>query len=67
MSSIFVFLSQALLIVAVPPLLMNTLRVGSVIPLVVVQIMFGVVMGPSGLGRVSPEAYSALFPPEYAS
>ncbi|AEA62703.1 MULTISPECIES: cation:proton antiporter [Burkholderia] len=64
MSSIFVFLSQALLIVAVPPLLMNTLRVGSVIPLVVVQIMFGVVMGPSGLGRVSPEAYSALFPPD---
>ncbi|WP_318026037.1 cation:proton antiporter [Burkholderia pseudomallei] len=64
MNSIFVFLSQALLIVAVPPLLMNYLRVGAVVPLVVVQIVFGVVIGPSGLGRLSPETYTALFPPD---
>lgn len=63
MNSIFVFLSQALLIVAVPPLLMNYLRVGAVVPLVVVQIVFGVVIGPSASDACRPKPIRRSFLP----
>jgi Kef-type K+ transport system membrane component KefB len=63
MSEIFIFLTQALLIVVLPPVLMRYFRVGSAIPLVVVQILFGLALGPSCLGRISPAVYTAIFPP----
>jgi len=62
-SNIFIFLTQALLIVVLPPLVANCLRLRAVVPLVVVQIVFGVLLGPSGFGKLAPETYSAFFPP----
>jgi len=63
-SSIFIFLAQALFIIVLPPLLANCFRLGALVPLVVVQIVFGVFLGPSGLGKLAPTTYSAFFPPE---
>lgn len=63
MSDIFVFLAQALFIVALPPALTSLLRLHTMVPLVVMQIFLGILMGPSGLGRLAPELYAGLFPP----
>jgi len=57
------FLLQALLLIAGPFLLWRLAGVRRVAPMVVIQILFGIALGPSLFGRVAPEAWSTLFAP----
>lgn len=57
------FLLQALLLIAGPFLLWRLAGVRHVAPMVVIQILFGIALGPSLFGRVAPELWSALFAP----
>src|SRR5258708_38327984 len=63
MSEALVFLVQALIVVFVPLAISRGLRLKGVLPLVVVQISVGITPGPSGFGRVAPEAFDLLFNP----
>lgn len=63
LSPAFVFLIQALLLIVVPFALWRAAGVRRVAPMVVVQILFGIALGPSLLGRVAPEAWGTLFGP----
>ncbi|UFN48245.1 cation:proton antiporter [Roseomonas sp. OT10] len=53
----------ALVLVLLPWLLWRLRAVRAVAPLAVVQILAGVLLGPSGLGRLAPDWHAALFPP----
>lgn len=64
MSQIFVFFLQATLVVGVPPILWYLTPIRRLVPLAVLQILIGIALGPSLLGRVSPDAFQALFPPD---
>ena len=55
------FLVQAILLIAVPFLLWRLTGMKRVAPMVVIQILFGIALGPSLLGRVAPEVWGALF------
>jgi Kef-type K+ transport system membrane component KefB len=55
------FLTVAVLIVLLPWLAWRVGAVRRVAPLAVVQILVGVLLGPSWLGRVAPELHQALF------
>ncbi|HYD32297.1 MAG TPA: cation:proton antiporter [Azospirillaceae bacterium] len=63
MPAALLFLVQALILVAGPYLLWRLPRVRGVLPLVVVQILFGIALGPSMLGAFVPTVAAALFPP----
>jgi len=63
MSEALVFLVQALIVVFVPLAISRGLRLKGVLPLVVVQIIVGITLGPSVFGRVAPEAFDLLFNP----
>lgn len=52
----------ALALVLAPWLLWRVRAVRAVAPLAVLQILAGVLLGPSGLGRVAPDWQAALFP-----
>ena len=60
---VLLFLVQALLLIAVPFLLWRLTGIRRVAPMVVVQILFGVALGPSLLGHAVPELWAALFAP----
>ncbi len=51
----------ACIIVIVPFFLWRGLRLGRFVPLVVVQIFSGILLGPSMLGALEPELHAALF------
>lgn len=55
------FLIQASLIFSMPLLFWLPLR--RFVPLVLVQILCGILIGPSLLGRLAPELYASVFPP----
>jgi hypothetical protein len=55
------FLVQALVIVTVPFAVSRVLRLTSVVPLVVIQILLGIALGPSVFGRFAPETFHLLF------
>lgn len=57
------FLVQAILLIAGPFLLWRLCGVKHVAPMVVIQILFGIALGPSGLGNVAPDLWGALFAP----
>jgi len=59
-----IFLFQALVFVTVPFALSRFMRSRGVVPLVVIQILVGVALGPSIFGRVAPESFQFLFNPE---
>lgn len=61
LSPAFVFLIQALLLIVVPFALWRAAGVRRVAPMVVVQILFGIALGPSLLGRVAPDVWGTLF------
>ncbi|MBF0109510.1 MAG: cation:proton antiporter [Magnetococcales bacterium] len=61
MSEIAIFFSQAILVVGVPYLVWRIPGVRRVVPLVVVQILLGLALGPSILGRYFPDLWSMLF------
>ncbi|HYD69629.1 cation:proton antiporter [Azospirillum sp.] len=62
-SPVFVFLVQAILLIAVPFLLWRLTGIKRVAPMVVVQILFGIALGPSVLGHLAPDLWGRLFAP----
>ena len=60
---VLLFLVQAILLIAVPFLLWRLTGIKRVAPMVVIQILFGVALGPSLLGRAAPDLWQALFAP----
>lgn len=62
-SETLLFLVQAAIVIAVPYFLWTRHGVRHLVPLVVVQISVGIVLGPSILGALSPETWQFLFPP----
>lgn len=67
MTADLIFLLQAFVIVTVPFALSHLLRLSGMVPLVVIQILLGIALGPSLFGRIAPEAYGMLFNPETLS
>ncbi|MBP2313496.1 cation:proton antiporter [Azospirillum soli] len=55
------FLIQAIVLIAGPFLLWRLTGLKHVAPMVVIQILFGIALGPSLLGHVAPEIWGALF------
>lgn len=62
-STRFLLLGVSVLLVLLPWLLWRVRAVRAVAPLAVVQIMAGVALGPSLLGRIVPELHGAVFTP----
>lgn len=58
-----IFLLETFVIVTVPFALSRVLRLSGMVPLVVTQILLGIALGPSLLGRVAPATYEMLFNP----
>jgi Kef-type K+ transport system membrane component KefB len=52
-----IFLLQAFVIVAVPAILRRLTRVKGIMPLVTMQIMVGIALGPSIFGRLAPDYF----------
>ncbi|CAO3399684.1 cation:proton antiporter [Azospirillum sp. 11R-A] len=63
LSPALLFLMQALLLIAGPFLLWRLGGGRHIAPMVVVQILFGVALGPSLLGRLVPDLWGVLFAP----
>ncbi|MBP2310338.1 cation:proton antiporter [Azospirillum melinis] len=63
LSPALLFLMQALLLIAGPFLLWRLGGGRHIAPMVVVQILFGVALGPSLLGRLAPDLWGVLFAP----
>jgi Kef-type K+ transport system membrane component KefB len=64
MTAELIFLVQALVILVLPIAMWRALRLRGVVPLVVVQILVGIALGPTLFGRIAPEAYNILFNPK---
>lgn len=62
MSHSTIFLVQAIVLIGLPPGLWRYTPVNRFAPLVVVQIVVGILLGPSVLGRILPDTYAFLFP-----
>jgi Kef-type K+ transport system membrane component KefB len=58
-----IFLLESFVIVSVPFALSRALRLSGIVPLVVIQILLGIALGPSLFGRIAPQAYGMLFNP----
>ncbi len=63
MNPISLFFAQACLVVGTPFILWRGLRIGGIVPLVVMQIVGGILLGPSLLGAWWPQGWQALFGP----
>lgn len=61
LNPIAIFFVQACLVVGTPLILWRGLRMGGIVPLVVMQIAGGIVLGPSLLGAIWPDNWHALF------
>jgi Kef-type K+ transport system membrane component KefB len=61
------FLVQCLLFVPLPYILFAALKSRRVMPLAVLQVLVGVVMGPSLFGRLYPEFFAEIFRPDMVS
>jgi Kef-type K+ transport system membrane component KefB len=57
----FVFLVQAFVIVVLPVAVLRFSRLKGLVPLVVVQIVVGIALGPWFFGRIAPELFQILF------
>src|SRR4051794_30653772 len=64
MAPSFAFLVQALVVIGFPFALWRWGRLGAAVPLVVVQILTGITLGPTGLGQAAPALEHLLFGPE---
>ncbi len=60
-----VFFAQALLVIGLPYTVWRLLRVRAILPLVVVQIATGILLGPSFLGLWLPGIWERLFQPQH--
>jgi K+:H+ antiporter len=63
MTPALIFLVQALVVVALPVLVLRFSGLKGLVPLVVVQIVVGIALGPSLFGRLAPECYQLFFNP----
>lgn len=64
MTVVELYLTALAVIFFVPWLIWRVCRIDSWVPLVVVQILSGVIMGPGILGHFAPELYAAVFKPQ---
>jgi hypothetical protein len=64
MTAELIFIVQALAVLVLPVVVWRGLRLRGAIPLVVVQILVGIALGPALLGRIAPEAFDTLFQPQ---
>ncbi|SEH61641.1 cation:proton antiporter [Magnetospirillum fulvum] len=67
MTQISIFFIQAVLVVGLPFLMWRSLRWIGLVPLVVVQILTGLALGPSGLGQLFPDFWRLVFDPTQLS
>lgn len=67
MSSSAIFLLQAFAILAIPVVLLRVSGLRGMLPLVVMQIMVGIILGPSVFGRVAPELFQVFATPTLLS
>jgi Kef-type K+ transport system membrane component KefB len=58
-----IFILQALAILVLPAMVWRVLRLRGAVPLVVVQILVGIALGPTLFGHLAPEAYHLFFNP----
>ena len=58
-----IFILQALAILVLPLMVWRVLRLRGAVPLVVVQILVGIALGPTLFGRLAPEAFHLFFNP----
>ena len=63
MNPSLIFLTQCLVIVALPVALLRVSGLKGVVPLAVVQITLGIILGPSVFGRIMPDTYQILVNP----
>ena len=63
MAASSIFLIQAFVIVAVPVVLLRVSGLKGLLPLVAVQIMLGIVLGPSFFGKVAPSYFQMFASP----
>jgi Kef-type K+ transport system membrane component KefB len=56
-----IFLAQALVVVTLPVAILRLSGLKGLVPLVVVQILVGIALGPSLFGRVAPDLYETFF------
>ena len=56
-----IFLVQALVVVALPVVLLRFSGLKGLVPLVVIQILVGIALGPSLFGRIAPELFQMFF------
>ncbi|MBF0152890.1 MAG: cation:proton antiporter [Magnetococcales bacterium] len=61
MTTSAVFFTQALLVIGLPYVVWRIPGVHGMVPLVVLQILLGMALGPSVLGKVAPDTWSILF------
>lgn len=61
MSEMSIFFIQALLVIGLPYLIWRIPGVSRIVPLVVLQILLGLALGPSVFGKYSPDLWSSLF------
>ena len=57
------FLIQSVLLIGLPYLLWRIGAVKKFVPIVVMQILLGIILGPSVFGRILPDYFGLLFPP----
>jgi len=62
-----IFLLQAFVIVVVPVVLLRASGLRALMPLVVVKIMVGIVLGPSVFGRIAPDYFQMFASPAMLS
>lgn len=61
------FLLQSLIIIGLPFLLWRLRFIRKILPLVVVQILLGIALGPTVLGRIAPDLLDTLYPSQSLS
>ena len=67
MTSTSIFLLLALVVVAVPVVVLRFSGLKGLVPLVVVQIMVGIALGPSIFGRIAPDYFHTFASPTLLS
>ncbi len=63
MSQSLIFLIQAFVIVVLPVAVLRYSGLKGLVPLVVIQILVGIALGPSVFGRIAPGLYQLVFNP----
>lgn len=67
MTQVSTFLVQVILIVGLPFLMWRLLKSSGIMPLVVVQVLTGLILGPSFFGQLFPDVWHLVFDPSRLS